>query len=165
MKFTTTTLIITLQTTLGVTVLASPAASVASISAAKLEADCGVLHVMAYNETALPPDVDPTHIRKCVEHPSGSAIDAQAEEENTIGKRDCVSANTGQYGCGRGGYCWKRCDGNGGSWCWQAVNSGWGDWIKCTSSSQCNPQSSWGCGQGPSDCDACGCSCSGGLPW
>ncbi|KAK0671512.1 hypothetical protein QBC41DRAFT_335071 [Cercophora samala] len=162
----TTSLLLALQATFSLTVLASPAPNVASASSiAKLEAECGALHVNSYNATDLPADVDPTHIRHCVEHPSGSALEAQAAEENTLGKRDCVSSNTGQYGCGRGGYCWKRCDGNGGAWCWQAENNGWGNWLKCTSNSQCAPASGWGCGQSQGDCDACGCSCGGGLPW
>ncbi|VBB81144.1 IDI-2 precursor [Podospora comata] len=154
----TTALLLALQATFALT---SPApAPAADLSTAQLEAECGSLHANTYNKTALPSDVDPAQIRHCVEHPSGTAT-----EENTLGKRDCVPGSAAQYGCGRGGYCWKRCGGSGGSWCWQAVNNGWGDWIKCTASSQCAPQSGWECGLSEGDCNACGCSCTGGLPF
>ncbi|KXJ89963.1 hypothetical protein Micbo1qcDRAFT_205587 [Microdochium bolleyi] len=93
-------------------------------------------------------EIDPNNIRKCKEHPKGSATAALA-------KRDCFY--DAPYGCHEG-YCWKQCGVQGsGQWCWTASNGGFGPWIGCSTNAQCNGQQD--CGVGPADCDSCGCSC------
>ncbi|KXJ90376.1 hypothetical protein Micbo1qcDRAFT_195974 [Microdochium bolleyi] len=109
---------------------------------------CGAAGVNNVDIASLPEGVDPTDIRKCIEHPLGEARTA-------IGiAASCPAISS--HGCHEG-YCWKQCGDSGSNqWCWTAANSGRGDWIRCSSSSQCNTGMSCGVG---SNCGSCGCGC------
>ncbi|KAJ1323469.1 hypothetical protein MN608_11624 [Microdochium nivale] len=123
--------------------------SAAEVSSARAdEAECGMGGRYEPRLDVLPDTIDRDNIRKCKEHPLGSATAA-------IQKRDCFY--DAPYGCHEG-YCWKQCGVQGsGQWCWTATNGGLGPWIGCSQASQCNAQQD--CGVGPADCDSCGCSC------
>ncbi|KXJ90353.1 hypothetical protein Micbo1qcDRAFT_205202 [Microdochium bolleyi] len=130
-------------TTLAATGLVAAAADNAS------EAQCGFGGEYHPNLDALKgTEIDPNDIRKCKEHPLGSAT-------AVLGKRECY--HDAPFGC-TDGYCWKQCGVAGsGQWCWTASNGGFGQWIGCSTNQQCNAQQD--CGVGPADCDSCGCSC------
>lgn len=123
---------------------------------------CGNLGVMIDNGT-LPEGVDPTQLRKCVDHPLGKPdLTPRGELADTAGtlvKRVC-DPGSAKWGCSNG-YCWKLCGPPGsGNWCWTARDEGYGDWITCSSSTECSL--SFACGQpGGANvpCDACGCKC------
>lgn len=124
--------------------------------------ECGGLGVMVDNGT-LPEGVDPTQLRKCVDHPLGkpdlTPRGDLAETAGTLVERVC-DPGSAKWGCSNG-YCWKLCGTAGsGTWCWTARDEGYGDWITCEHSTQCS--SSFACGQsggGNVPCEACGCKC------
>ncbi|RDB29454.1 hypothetical protein Hypma_014810 [Hypsizygus marmoreus] len=79
----------------------------------------------------LPDGVITNDVRKCVGHPLGKGVDAQA----------CWTASP--YGCSSDGYCWKVC-GNNGEWCWTAANKGQGAWLRCSTYTDCHATDSCG---------------------
>ncbi|KAH7027953.1 uncharacterized protein B0I36DRAFT_433113 [Microdochium trichocladiopsis] len=112
------------------------------------EAECGFGGLYQPDLMRLPDNIDRDSIRKCKEHPLGSAT-------ALLGRRDCY--HDAPFGC-TDGYCWKQCGATGsGQWCWTAGNGGFGEWIGCSTNQQCNQQQD--CGVGPGDCGSCGCSC------
>lgn len=115
-------------------------------------AKCGDLGVTGSNDTALPPGVDPSQVRTCVDHP----LSNETIPEPSLEKRECYYGSKDK-GCDKG-YCWKKCKGSGeGPWCWTARNGGFGDWYTCGADKDC--KTSYDCGQSLKPCGDCGCSC------
>ncbi|KAF2870692.1 hypothetical protein BDV95DRAFT_522413 [Massariosphaeria phaeospora] len=137
MKFTTTLLVLITSAT---SILAAPADECLTLGGPT-------------DLTALSPDISPSDVRKCVEHPLRLTL---ARKRDTIlDKRSCADK---QFGCTKG-YCWKECT-DGGNWCWLAKNQGVGDWTSCAADADCHsavvPDSN--CGIGDGNCGSCGCS-------
>ncbi|KAI0385084.1 hypothetical protein F5Y04DRAFT_292595 [Hypomontagnella monticulosa] len=123
-----------------------------SPSPAAVNDDCG--SGGGIDTSQLPEGVDPSAVRKCLEHPLGN-INSEAVSERGVGlfERDCWHGKP--VGCTKG-YCWKTC--GDGPWCWAARNDGFGDWYTCSKDSDC--KASFPCSQKVGgDCDSCGCSC------
>ncbi|KAK8029311.1 hypothetical protein PG991_006367 [Apiospora marii] len=78
-------------------------------------------------------------------------------QEGLLDKRACW--NGAAVGCGKGGYCWKKCNGSGG-WCWTAAHAnGQGPWITCKADADCNAAMACGAAVPGKSCGACGCDC------
>ncbi|KAL0959500.1 hypothetical protein HGRIS_011210 [Hohenbuehelia grisea] len=125
--------------------------------------ECGDLGVMNIDVARLTSGIDPSKVRKCLNHPEGSdgpndsdvpSVNVSSLENKALERRECWFKS--RYGCSTNGYCWKVCDGNGG-WCWAASNGGTGDWLRCASYKDCGEGDSFACGAG--GCKDCGCSC------
>lgn len=128
------------------------AANVISTPASPAAAKCGDLGVSIVNETLLPPNVDPSEVRACVNHPIGGH---ETTIERSLEKRACYYGPK-KSGCDKG-YCWKKCGEVAGPWCWTARADGFGDWYTCKSDSDCN--TGMKCGNAVGGCKDCGCSC------
>ncbi|KAI8962745.1 hypothetical protein F5Y11DRAFT_181488 [Daldinia sp. FL1419] len=143
-----------MKATYAIFLLAAQMASVlSSPSPAVLNAECDASG--AIDIAQLPEGIDAGAVRKCVEHPLGSASEESiAKREGALFERDCWYGKS--HGCSKG-YCWKTC--GDGPWCWTARNGGFGDWYTCKSDNDC--QTSYSCGEsaGGKECKKCGCSC------
>ncbi|KHO00382.1 uncharacterized protein MAM_01160 [Metarhizium album ARSEF 1941] len=119
-----------------------------------LEQECGSLGVMKVDPAMLPEGVDPSRVRKCLDHPEGPGYGYEGEK---LFERACWDRKIRSRGCSRSGYCWRSCDTPSKNyWCWAADDLGFGDWIRCSSDEHCSDPTmacAWG------KCDGCGCSC------
>lgn len=149
--------------------------SAATLSKAEAAAHCGDLGVMAdYLATIDATEEQIANARHCIDHPLGRDRDSEEEsvapmdkEErwistpppNLLVERKCSNSNA--YGCSKN-YCWKACGGNPGDgrWCWTADQGGVGAWRGCQTYNDCGVgDEHYGCGQGCSKKNVCGCSC------